>query len=266
MTLIITALADNVVIQVSDRRLTATNGKLYDDLAIKEICVSCADARFCMAYTGLAKIDCRRTDEWVFDFLSSINAGKLTFTKLFDSLHKQVSSTFRRLHYLGRVRGITFAIAGFCRTRAFMGLLSNVEDGKGNWLKDVDDNFQSHFYFRDTKPLRKLAVVINGAEDAIDDLGNTLEKIRKRYLGKNPVNIVAVLVQLIRMASEHREVGYTIGRNCLSTIVMPNCGFTCQDHPDEDSPQQHAPHCILQNQTYKSIKIWTGGSVPPWWT
>jgi len=261
-----TALAENVVIQVSDRRLTRNNGALYDDLAIKEICVSCVDARFCIAYTGLAEICSRRTDEWVFDYLSSINAGKLAFTELFGSLHKQVASTFRGLRRFGRVRGITFALAGFGRTGPFMGLLSNVEDGKGNWLRDVDDNFQSHFYFRNNKPLRKLGLVINGTETAIEAFDSAIPKIRKRYLGKKPKNIVTVLVQLIRKASDNPKVGYLIGRNCMSAIVNPNGGFSCQDHPENDSPHRYAPYCILRSATYKSIKMWTGSGAPPWWT
>jgi hypothetical protein len=76
MTLIMTALAPGVVAQVSDRRLTV-NGSLHDDLAIKAICVCCRDARFCLAYTGLAEIGQMRTDIWTFGFLESIEAGAL---------------------------------------------------------------------------------------------------------------------------------------------------------------------------------------------
>lgn len=78
MTLIITALKEDNIIQVSDRRLTR-NGKLYDDSANKIICVSCADASFSIAYTGLGEIHGCRTDKWVFEYLLSIEAGTLHF-------------------------------------------------------------------------------------------------------------------------------------------------------------------------------------------
>jgi len=266
MTLIITALSENVAIQVSDRRLTLNNGSIDDDLAIKAICVSCVDASFCIAYTGLAKIGSRRTDEWVVDYLASINAGELGFTELFDSLQKQVASTFRGLRHLGRVRGITFAFAGCGRPGPFMGLLSNVEDGKGNWLRDIDDNFQAGFYVRNDKPMRKLDLMINGTENAIETFDAAIPEIRKRYLDKSPEKIVAVLVQLIRKAAEHPKVGYMIGRNCMSAIVNPTGDFSCQDYPEKDSPQQYMPHLILRGAVYKGPQMWTGSGAPPWWT
>lgn len=266
MTLIITALSENAVFQVSDRRLTRTNGSLYDDLAIKAICVSCVDASFCIAYTGLAQIGSCRTDEWVTDYLASIKAGELGFTELLDSLQKHVASTFRGLRNLGRIRGITFVIAGFGRPGPFMGLLSNVEDGNGNWLRDIDDNFRARFYFRNDKPMRKLDLVINGREKATETLDKAIQKIRQRYLGKSQEKVMAVLVQLIREAAGHPKGGYMIGRNCMGVMVNPTGCFSCQDYPENDSPQQYMPHIILRGASYKDIKIWTGSGAPPWWS
>lgn len=266
MTLIITALSENAVVQVSDRRITLTNGSCSDDLAIKAICVSCADACFSMAYTGLAEIRSQRTDEWAVDYLASIKANELNFPELFDSFRKHVVSAFRELHYLGRTRGITFVIAGFGRPGPFVALLSNIEDGKGNWLTNIDDNFQTRFYFRNDRPLRKLDIMINGAESTIETFDIAIPKIRRHYLNKNPAKIAAVLVQLVRKAADHPKYGYLVGRNCMSTVINPTGDFLCQDYPEKASPQRSVPHLILHNGIYKDIRIWEGKGTPPWWT
>jgi hypothetical protein len=266
MTLIITALSENIVVQVSDRRLTYPNGSCSDNWAIKAICVSCADACFSMAYTGLAEIRSQRTDEWAVDYLASIKANELNFPELFKSFRKHVVSTFRKLCHLGTTRGITFVIAGFGRPGPFMALLSNIEDGRGNRLTNIDDNFQTRFYFRNDKPLRKLDIMINGAEGTIEAFGTAIPRIRKRYLRKNPGEIATVFVQLVRKAAGHLKYGHLVGKNCMSTVVNPTGDFLCQDYPEKSSPQRYMPHLISHSGIYKDIRIWTGEDTPPWWT
>jgi hypothetical protein len=56
MTLIFTLATYNKIVQVSDRRLTWSDGRIADDEANKAICVSCKDACFSVAYTGLAVV------------------------------------------------------------------------------------------------------------------------------------------------------------------------------------------------------------------
>lgn len=72
MTLIITALAKNKVVQASDRRLTRLDGSLFDDQANKVICVRCNNAMFSVAYTGIARIGGKRTDEWIADYFDAV--------------------------------------------------------------------------------------------------------------------------------------------------------------------------------------------------
>lgn len=52
MTLIITSLSNDVVTQVSDRKLTYPDGRVASDRATKAVCVVCADAMFSIAYKG----------------------------------------------------------------------------------------------------------------------------------------------------------------------------------------------------------------------
>src|SRR5437879_3215828 len=75
MTLIITSLAEDALIQVSDRKLTYPNGSVASDYANKAICVDCADARCTVAYTGLARVGNAQTDHWLLDYLTASRAA-----------------------------------------------------------------------------------------------------------------------------------------------------------------------------------------------
>ncbi len=73
MTLILTLLATNKIVQVSDRRLTL-NGETCDSNANKLVCVGCDDARFSVGYTGVAEIDGQRTDYWLKNQVKAIRS------------------------------------------------------------------------------------------------------------------------------------------------------------------------------------------------
>jgi hypothetical protein len=266
MTLIITALSDDVIVQVSDRRLTWSNGLVADDLAIKAICVACIDASFSIAFTGLAQVGAQRTDEWLVDYLASINAGCLTFPTLLKSVHEYVAASFLKLRHLGINRRITFAFAGFGPVGFFMGFLSNIEDSKGNRLSKIDDSFQEGLFFRNNKSMHRLDLMINGAEETSRTFDTAIPTFRKRYFNKPPNRIEAALVQFIRRASTDQEYGYLVGRNCLGTVIYPNGEFQCQDYPEKESPQQYMPHLVLGSMVSKNVQIWVGDGAPPWWT
>jgi hypothetical protein len=62
MTLILTCLAHEHIVQVADRRLTMPNGALYDDDTNKAVFYC---GRVAVAYTGLALVEGKPTAEWI---------------------------------------------------------------------------------------------------------------------------------------------------------------------------------------------------------
>lgn len=73
MTLIITCAQPTSVVQVSDRRLVNPDtGQVVDEHAQKAIYVECADARFALAYTGIARIHGKTTNEWLLGALAEL--------------------------------------------------------------------------------------------------------------------------------------------------------------------------------------------------
>lgn len=62
MTLILTFLANEYIVQIADRRLTWPNGSLYDDDTNKAVFFC---SRVAVAYTGLAQLEGKPTAEWI---------------------------------------------------------------------------------------------------------------------------------------------------------------------------------------------------------
>jgi hypothetical protein len=112
MTLIITAVADDAVAQVSDRRLTLPDGSVFSDDANKAICIACADARVSLAYTGLARIGDTPTDHWLVDLLTETKSAQKPFPDLLAMVAAAATERFSRLGHLGARRGLSLVFAG----------------------------------------------------------------------------------------------------------------------------------------------------------
>jgi hypothetical protein len=141
MTLIATALSDQCVIQVVDRRITK-DGVLCDDLANKALCGFCADARFSMCYTGLMMTPIR-TDAWLANFLAADRLLSQPLPTVLDVLAKGLTREFERFQHLpGVQRGLTVVLAGFGPPGPFAATVTNQEDDRGRFLAEPMGGFQ----------------------------------------------------------------------------------------------------------------------------
>jgi hypothetical protein len=256
MTLIISALDSKFVVQVSDRRLTRTDGRLLDDFANKAICVVCVDAVFSIAYTGLANINNKKTDEWLTDYLASINVGELTVYDIIKKLRKRLESTFLSFKHIGSARALTLVVAGFASRGVFAGQLSNIEGDDARRMSNIDDRFHEHFWVRDTTPMKEMFLIVHGAEQAILQTSiKSIRKIARRGSAVDSRRTVAPLVRLIRRAASDPKQGHVIGKNCMSVITHPAGQFDCRYHPDKASPISYAPNLIVPGRVYKGIEM-----------
>ncbi len=102
MTHIITLVAKDRIVQVSDRRLTTIAGDLYDDSSNKAVAVGIGYVHFAASYTGLAFIghvrDENRTDRWLQEQLGSIvRDGEPSLETICESLSQQATDAISRL-------------------------------------------------------------------------------------------------------------------------------------------------------------------------
>lgn len=261
MTLIITALSDDAVVQVSDRRLTYPNGRIYSETANKSLCVECSDTVFTVAYTGLALIGTVLTDRWIVNYLRRSGAVNKRFPDLLADFHAEVKNTFTTLRNrgLGNARRITFVFAGFGPPGPFVAYLTNQEDESGRSLRRINDEFLRGGFLRNDRPMRKLDVWINGAENAITpDLKTAIAQVRRRYLRLPPEQRASVFVDVLRRASLHRTRGWPIGRNCMSTVQRAAGGWLSQYHPEHDEPFSYMPHYVGRHFLARDIWIRPG--------
>ena len=101
MTLVLTFTSRDLILQVSDMRLTCPDGSVHDDYAAKAV-VFCGRALF--AYTGLACIGNTRTDGWIAGELSSATSVKLGIERLRESASKaleRLAPSSRKLIIVG---------------------------------------------------------------------------------------------------------------------------------------------------------------------
>jgi hypothetical protein len=264
MTLIITAIADDAVVQVSDRRLTRADGSICSDNACKAICMTCLDAHVSLAYTGLARIGPISTDHWLVEMLIEIRASSKRFPEVVDSLAAAATERFRHLRELGDWRRLSLVFGGFGPSGAMAALVSNQEDSSGRELSTVSDMFNTGFWLRNDRRMYKLDLMLSGATAAVGpELIESIKRIRKRFLHQSPEDRIRVLLQILRRAAKHPKYGGLIGEDCMGTIVWLDGGFRTTYHPTEDTALSYMPHFVGVGLSARDIWISTNETARP---
>ncbi len=225
MTLILTCLTDDLVVQACDRRLTVLggerDGELLEDERNKSV-IFCRSAVF--AYTGMARIGGRfglRTDLWLAGILRGYGPGELqaasegiriAATATVNALPPDVDIIARRHAF------VSVGWARFDEKRAprpFWLTISNAVDDQGNWRETAEASFGIQ-----VRPL-------NADEPfRIDAAGQRLpqrERIRlergiRRCLARNltPAAYARLLVATIRAVAAGNG---RVGKNVIVTTI-----------------------------------------------
>jgi hypothetical protein len=271
MTLILSLATTKRVVQASDRRLTWPDGRV-EDQANKAVCVVCADARFSIAYTGLAQLGpgLVGTDEWLVDSLASSRAGELDLRSIIEFLQNQAHVVLENTHVRPELKGLSFVLVGYQRTRPFAVSVSNIEGDNFSILDHIQPTFRANVaqLRADADPRTAQILMVSGAEPAADVFRHRVRKLgRKRFFQTAPSDVVVKeLIFLIRSASREPCYGSRVGRNCMSVETTLDSGFLAKYFPEHESPQQYAPHFIFPNISYRDLQVWTGPEPPPWWS
>jgi hypothetical protein len=269
MTLLISALGDDAVIQVSDRRFTHSDGSIYTDVQNKVTCVSAADAFFSIGYTGLGVVSGTSTDRWLTNVLSRFVTFDTTCEQIVNHLQDRMTAAFASAYGLGDRRSTTFVASGYLRNRAICILFSNMEDpATGKRLRSVQSAFSSHSMIRNDESVHRFGCVIAGREQAVSEELRTAikETIRKRYLNRTPEDRRDVLVDVLRRASSHAEQGHWIGKTLNSIILRRDGGITCCYHDESNSRIAYFPNFVNPRFSAMDVYVSTSEDVRPPWT
>lgn len=267
MTLILTLIATNKIVQVSDRRLTL-NGKTCDSNANKLVCVGCDDARFSVGYTGVAEIDGQGTGYWLVDQIESIfRSGHQDVLTVYKMLEEKATKAVSRLQYKGRPvhpqgKGLTLVLTGYREISGtvvpFLAYVSNVALDAASPF-GVQTSFFRKGWMYDPRPAAdRQKLYINGAEGAFtagDKPANTILKrywetkrlLRKIDLGYRPESRTTAerLAWLVRQATKHPRYGPLVGPDCLSVVIHPdNPGMPTHYHPEKATTIEYGPHLV----------------------
>jgi hypothetical protein len=271
VTLVITILGNNKVVQVADTRLTL-NGKLHDAHAIKAVGVACADAQFCIGYSGVAEIEGQRTDYWLVDQVASIFAsGRHGIRAVTWELAVRAEHAMPKLRYQGmRVkregRALQLVMAGYHHSeigplsRPFVTSIMNTRFQGIDEPLAVDDDFViDASMLRPGLPNSETGGRILGiaaatmlgedpyARQARKTLNQVMRDLKRIDLGERPSGRATVerLVEVIRQASRHPRHGHLIGRDCLSIVMHPNNRMPfVYYHPEAASSTIRLPHLV----------------------
>lgn len=279
MTLVITMIAKNKVVQVADTRLTL-NGYEYDANAIKSVCVSCADAYFTIGYSGVAEITGQPLDEWLKDRVSELmTAGFHGVKQITDEIAQRLDKEVAVLTFRGRSvgkqrKGLLLVLAGFQHDPEgqrlfrlpFLTTISNIERWELGKAIKVADQFRvdpralcsavpgSKPRGTDAEPV----CVVNGERLALfahdkhaKETKQMLNMVRRwlQRIDQGPRSdsrtSSTLLAKVIQHASTHPKYGKVIGPDCISVVMHPNSReMFSRYHPLEATTIKRKPHYV----------------------
>lgn len=288
MTLILSFLSRDHVIQVSDRRLSRPRGstcEVCDDESNKAVV---AHNLVAFAYTGLAEVSAEtHTDIWLWDRLREAGAQNISATLR----HVADSATleFAKLRVRREQLRHAFVAVGWGRTGGDSGFMpfyataSNALDDSGTrWLPTARDQFRasSAMVLPASTPWH---VVSHGQSLSDIDRAALHRNIKScaRSNGLQPAAVIRAIANCIRDVARKNP---TVGRS-LMAISLPRCeaglaeGMICPMTsrvpadkavamylPDNiDTRNWYMPHYVGSAGSMSELVIEVGPEEPRWW-
>ena len=254
MTLILTWLDKRKIVQVSDQRLTLPDGSLFDEQALKTICVRSCDCSFLLSYTGEAYMpQWSRTDYWLTAAIQP-----LTLRSLDDLIE---GLCFRLNNDAAPKKRLCVVAAGYPHGSNiwFFFRISNFHGPRDLLLSEAAD----HFTARLRPALERPSKDSRGFDDTGVQLSGPVRKQAKRagrheLPGMDGMTSAAKLAKFIREASKSPRYGLRIGLNCVGGVgaVLTPCGqFKTVYYPAHRSSRVITPHIVDTSAIYANISL-----------
>lgn len=273
MTLIVAFISDDFAVLASDRRITWQIGGAPGQWEDTENKVAVLDGHMLLGYTGFARLDGQRTEEWILEKLAEADPDQYL-----PLLEAETAKAIARLRLPLERSGHAYVATGYARDlqtgelRPCMREVSNALGGLSPWLPrphfttaDVNlegDKFKVRCY--GTKPPRALQ------DETLDLISRYLKRHPKRILG-----VAQLMVGLIRrVADMDVHVGLDVSVSILPRGAVPAdtvsmqaisepvtelvCGFVPSGH-DVDDMRIIGPAMIWPGLAMYGMEIRFGG-------
>ena len=182
MTLIISAIADDALIQVSDQRLTRGK-KLHSADSVKGLIVQSRDACFLLSYTGLAYIgqviDRNRTDRWLVRLLDSHHINKISLNDALELIRSQATK-----YIASSDTPTSFVFGGYKRGLKFDGIITNRRISSAG-VVTAESSFVTRCMPSGNYSSKALDIRVAGADAAIDAANNQAKNLASAAGAKN---------------------------------------------------------------------------------
>jgi hypothetical protein len=220
VTLILTCLTNEFVVQASDRRVTPiSGGQAFEDEANKAIFYG---DHFVWAYTGLAQLGLKNTDEWMFDLFpeaddlaSAIDAMKALAPAAIQVAVRASSTSSKHFRTNGR---LAFVGAGFADHGAgivpLMCLVTNFHDPEGRPTSEASAAFTT---IGTSLPADKTLNLIHTGAHVPSDVSSALAD---RLLAAVPQGAHAVSHQMSSCIREVAQTDASVGNNVMACVVL----------------------------------------------
>lgn len=223
MTLILSCITQDYVVQVSDRRLTK-NGQLEDNETNK---VVVWNGMQIFGYTGVAELGpSKQTDQWMTEVLSPVP----NFAAALDALRESTDKEFKRKNYSKRIRFHAYVGVGWgafkakpSEWRACVSVVSNYTNCRGDILSVPLDKLATDFYVLPED--LDFYMVAAGQSLSQDETTHFLRIMRKAIKkGSKTSIIVGIMSDLVRHVSERNSM---VG-DSLMVAVLPKSAVPIQ--------------------------------------
>lgn len=255
MTLILTLVNSEQVIQISDRRLS-WDGELVDDESNKAGVFLCADARHVFGFTGLAKCDTFDTRRWLLNALYECCAPDYQINKIMPRLKTRANEDFQNLPVLGeldpRRKRLSIMFSGYNYYAnpplSAYGILTNYQ----NFATGKDDtNAWDHFEMNcwtEKRPLDRPCTLIQRIGNWAAMTNEDEIALRKMLRESKPLAAIAdKAVTLVREMAGRPRANGTIGRQ-ISVVALhrdKTAEVWSRYYPESAGHQMYVPDLVV---------------------
>lgn len=219
MTLVLSCLTQEYVVQVSDRRLTfIDDGTVKDDDTNKAV-VFCGHIAF--GYTGLDKLDGVPTDHWLMRVLG--NGPQSPLSEVNGRVESAATTAMASVPLEPQHKRQAFAAAGWAHRAAF-GLqplafcTSNFQDKSGHWSPLASRTFSTRY--TGLRPTATFQIAEAGQRLHPPELSDLKAKLR-RQIRAGPAAAIMLLAQAIRTVASRNQM---VGKK-LMAVSLPKCAI-----------------------------------------
>ena len=215
MTCILSMSTPDVLIQVSDRRLTWPDGQMADDHTNK---VTIFDGRMAISYAGLSKVLREKTDEWLVRILT--NPPIRSLADAVYTIQNRATAAFRgwaRTPSEKARHRLIFGFVGWTRQpgreslQALVGFVSNCHDDRAALQTEARDDFRLHRKILD--PREPHGLLTTGVRLATEERQRLNERIST---ATSLDSLTSAFVQAIREVAARDK---TVGSDVLAVTI-----------------------------------------------